>query len=97
MDVREDGAIGTHNFGVSSHSHVWFGIADRLAVRCFQTKTQPDEMIGGERRGAALPNHLVTIRQGRGGVFWLVAEGHHYYAAVGIAMVVRSGDRRGKG
>ena len=29
----------------------------------FEAKTQPDEMIGGEWRGAAFPNHFVAIWQ----------------------------------
>src|SRR5580692_12736321 len=96
MNVREDRAIGIYNFRVSGHSHVWFGIADGLAVRRFEAKTQPDEMISCERRGAALPNHLVAIRQNRGGDFWLVGDHYQYCAAVGIPIVVSSGERGGE-
>ena len=65
MDVREDRAIGIYDFGVSGHAHVRLGIADGFAVGRFEAKTQPDEMIGGEWRGAAFPNHFVAIWQSR--------------------------------
>src|SRR5580692_12910364 len=96
MDVREDGPIGIYDFGVSCHSHVRLGITDRLAIRRFQAKTQPDKMIRGERSCAALPNHFVAIRQNRGGGFWLVGYHYQYCAAVGIAIVVSSGEGGGK-
>ena len=73
MDMREDRAIGIYDFRVSGHSHVRLGIVDGLAIRRFQAKTQPDEMIGGEWCGAALPNHFVAIGQSRGRAAWRVA------------------------
>src|SRR6202167_491308 len=98
MDVREDGAIRIHNLGVACHSHVRLGVADGLAVRHFQTKTQPDEMIRGERRAAVFPNHSVAIWQTRHSALWRVAE---HLCSLAHTVIVRSepvrGERRGCG
>ena len=96
MNVCEDRTIGTHNLGVCSHSHVGFRVGDRFSVRGFQSESQPDEMIGNERRRAALPNHFVAVRQNSGRALWRVAD-HLCSLATTVASDSIIGKRRSCG